>query len=60
MTRGTGTDDIIMIYRVGRNRCPARRELLVTQFAAVRGVDMCWALSASLYTIVTGNTVGHE
>lgn len=58
MTTGAGTNDLTVIDRTGRHRCPGGRKLLVTKLASVRGIDMGRALTAGGNPVVTADAIG--
>ena len=60
MATKAGADNVIMIYRVRRYRCPGRWKYRVTRITCVAGINMIYILSTRGNTIVTGKAIVDE
>ena len=57
VTTGTGSKHLRVIHRVGCNRCPKRREFLMTGVTQVGGTNMRRGFTTGIGAIVTGTAI---
>ena len=60
MTINTGANDLRMIHRNGCNRCPGRREFLMTGITYITAGYVHRALAAGCGPVVTSNTITYK